>query len=314
MYGMRSRSGGGSLMPTLIGFLALMSALATANRAFPQGPANRFSVDVNAVALDVVVTDQKGRFVKGLERDDFVVLEDGVPQELSYFTAAATPVTVLLLLDSSSSVRSHLREVKKAANRFIDKLKRGDKARIGLFHAEVVFGPSFTDDMRQHMAMINKMRPQRSTLLYDALLASLNELAQLSDRKSLLVFTDGDDGGSQASMEDALEAARRSHATIYTVGLLGWNDDEGMNTNERLLTRISEYTGGRAFFPTDEKEMSKAFDRIQDELHRQYRMVYFPQDPETRGDWHDIEVQMSKRTNLVVRTRLGYYSGPERAR
>ncbi len=85
-----------------------------------------------------------------------------------------------------------------------------------------------------------------------------------------------------------------------------------MNTNERLLTQMAEYTGGRAFFPTDEDEMSRAFDRIQDELHRQYRMVYLLEDPEERSDWHEIEVKMSKRKNLIVRTRLGYYSGPER--
>ncbi len=279
--------------------------------ASPQEGTHRFSVDVNAVALDVVVTDQKGRFVKGLKEEDFVVQEDGVPQELTYFTSGVTPVTVLLLLDSSSSVRSHLREVQKSANRFVDKLQRGDQARIGLFHTDVIFGPTFTDDMKQHMAVIKQMRPQRSTLLYDALLASLEELSVIRDRKSLLIFTDGDDGGSRASLEDALEAARRSQATIYTVGLVGWNDEEGMNTNERLLTQMAEYTGGRAFFPTDEDEMSRAFDRIQDELHRQYRMVYFPEAPEERSDWHEIDVRMAKRKNLIVRTRLGYYRDSE---
>jgi VWFA-related protein len=96
------------------------------------------------------------------------------------------------------------------------------------------------------------------------------------------------------------------------VGLVGWSDEEGMNTNERLLTQMAEYTGGRAFFPTDEDEMSRAFDRIQDELHRQYRMVYFPEASEARNNWHEIEVRMSKRKNLLVRTRLGYYRGPER--
>lgn len=301
-----------TVMAGMIGLVGLLGAWTVTVGASPQERTHRFSVDVNAVALDVVVTDQKGRFVKGLKEEDFVVQEDGVPQELVYFTSGVTPVTVLLLLDSSSSVRSHLREVQKSANRFVDKLQRGDQARIGLFHTNVIFGPEFTDDMKQHMAVIKQMRPQRSTLLYDALLASLEELSVILDRKSLLIFTDGDDGGSQASMEDALEAARRSQATIYTVGLLGWSDEEGMNTNERLLTQMAEYTGGRAFFPTNEKEMSRAFDRIQDELHRQYRMVYFPEAPEARSNWHEIEVRMSKRKNLLVRTRLGYYRGSER--
>jgi VWFA-related protein len=291
--------------------VGIMGLTHTPVSALQESQPNRFSVDVNAVALDVVVTDQKGRFIKGLEKDDFAVREDGVPQELTYFTSTATPVTVMLLLDSSSSVRSHLREVQKAANRFVGKLQPGDQARIGLFHNTVLFGPRFTNDMDEHIAMIKQMRPQRSTHLYDALVAAFRELSPIKDRKALLVFTDGDDGGSQATMEDALEAARRSQVTIYTVGLLGWNDEEGMNTNEKLLTQIAEYTGGRAFFQQEPDEMSKAFDRIQDELHRQYRMVYFPQKSEGRGSWHDIEVTLTKRSSLVVRTRLGYYSAPD---
>ncbi len=270
----------------------------------------RFSVDVNAVALDVVVTDRKGRFVKGLKEEDFVVLEDGVPQELTFFTSGNTPITVLLLLDSSASVRSHQEEVQKDANRFISKLQKGDQARIGLFHNEVIFGPRFTDDMDEHIAMINRMRPQRSTHLYDALLSGLHELSVIPDRRALLVFTDGADGGSTATREDVLEASRRSQASVYTVGLVGWSFEEGMNTNQQLLTQIAEYTGGRAFFPQKEKEMRKAFDRIRDELHRTYRLAYFPPRKVDHATWHSVEVQLAKRKNLVVRTRLGYYSYP----
>ena len=114
-------------------------------------------------------------------------------------------------------------------------------------------------------------------------------------------------------MEDALEAARRSRLSIYAVGLLGWSLADGMDTNDVLLTQIAEYTGGRAFFPRNEKEMSTAFDRIRDELHRQYRMAYFPPNIEGERDWRNIEVRMTSRKNLVVRTRLGYYSSPEEA-
>jgi VWFA-related protein len=262
---------------------------------------------VSAVALDVVVTDARGRFVRGLRQDDFLVLEDGVPQTVTFFTADITPVTVLVLLDSSASVRSHLRGVQSAANRFINDLPRGDAARIGFFHDRVVFGPRFTDDMREHVAMINQMRPQRSTHLYDGLIASLKELATVQGRKALLVFTDGDDEGSEASLEQALEAARRSQVSVYAVGLLGWNADDGMDTNEGLLTVITELTGGRAFYPSTEEDMRTAFDTISDELHRQYRMAYFPANAEEDDRWRNVEVKMRTRTNLVVRTRVGYY-------
>jgi Ca-activated chloride channel family protein len=270
-----------------------------------------FTAGVSAVALDVVVTDRRGRFVRGLTHDDFVILEEGIPQELAFFTSEGTPVTVLVLLDSSASVRAHLREVQAAANRFINRLPRGDAARVGFFHDSVVFGPRFTDNMKEHVAMINQMRPQRRTQLYDALLASLEELSPVQNRKALLLFTDGDDEGSEASMADALEAARRSRVSIYSVGLLGWSAAGGMDTNEGLLSRVAEYTGGRAFFPTNEKEMRTAFDAISQELHRQYRMAYFPTTDDSVLGWRDIEVRMAARENLIVRTRLGYYRAPD---
>jgi Ca-activated chloride channel family protein len=287
--------------------LLTMSVLATPRAAAADqlGTAS-FSLDVSAVALDVVVTDARGRFVRELTQGDFHVLEDGVPQELTFFTSEGTPATTLVLLDSSSSVRANLKEVQNSANRFIDRLPRGDAARIGFFHDRVVFGPEFTADMRQHVAMINQMRPQRSTHLYDALIASLKELSAVRDRKALVVFTDGDDEGSQASMEEALEAARRSRVSIYTVGLRGWSATGGVAINEDLLTQIADYTGGRAFFPENEKDMRAAFDAVTAELHQQYRMAYFPPAGENVDGWRDVDVSMTTRRGLIVRTRLGY--------
>jgi Ca-activated chloride channel family protein len=292
-----------------IGLLALLALPLVA--ASQQEGTPSFSSDVSAVALDVVVTDTRGRFVRGLTQDDFLIMEDGAPQELVFFTSEGTPVTVMVLLDSSASIRSNLEEVQNAANRFINRLPSGDAARIGFFHNRVVFGPRFTDNMNEHVAMINQMRPQRSTHLYDALLASFDELSTVQDRKALIVFTDGDDEGSETSMEEALEASRRANVSVYSVGLLGWSATGGMVINEGLLTQVAEYTGGRAFFPTDEDEMRDAFDTIAEELHRQYRMAYFPPTTEDVDGWRDIEVRMTSRENLIVRTRLGYYRPPD---
>jgi Ca-activated chloride channel family protein len=295
------------------GALCLSIALTVLRGASPAAgqpqQAPSYPVDVRAVALDVLVTDQKGRFVAGLKRDDFRVLEEGVPQELSFFTPGRTPVTVVVLLDSSASVRSDMLSIQKAANRFIKKLPSGDRARIGFFHEQVVFGPRFTDDMAEHSAMINQMHPQRSTHLYDALLEAFEKLEGVSERKALLVFSDGEDQGSRVSMESALEAARRSDVSVYSVGLVGWSAAGGMHTNQRLLEQIARLTGGRAFFPGNEKEMQKAFDRIRDELHHQYRMGYVPASGEEGpGQWREIRVELTRGKDLVVRCRRGYYS------
>ena len=298
----------------LTGLLVLLTPIAATlqqGAAASQRSSASFSLGVSAVALDVVVTDARGRFVRGLTPDDFQILEDGSPQELALFTSEGTPVTTLVLLDSSSSVRRNLKDVQNSANRFINKLPRGDAARIGFFHDRVVFGPEFTDNMKQHVAMINQMRPQRSTHLYDALIASLRELAAVQHRKALVVFTDGDDEGSEATVADALDAARRSLVSIYTIGLRGWSATDGIDTNEELLTQVAEYTGGRAFFPEDDKDMRAAFDDIAEELHQQYRMAYFPPSDDNVDGWRDIDVSMTSRTGLIVRTRLGYHRSGE---
>jgi len=298
----------------LIGIYPPNSQAWTREAAGQEENVPRYPVDVRVVALDVVVTDRKGRFVRGLKPDDFRVLELGVPQELAFFATGRTPVTVLVLLDSSASVRSNLLAVQKAANRFIDKLPRGDRARVGFFHDRVVFGPRFTDNMKEHSAMIKQMRPQRSTHLYDALVESLEMLEPVPGRKALLIFSDGEDQGSQTSMQRALEAAKRSHVSVHSVGLVGWNPEDGMYTNQGLFEQIARFTGGSAFFPGNEKEMRKAFDRIRDVLHHQYRLGYVPgHRDEQPGHWREVQVKLTRRRGLVVRTRLGYYSEGRRA-
>jgi Ca-activated chloride channel family protein len=292
----------------LFGALPAASGAWTREGAGQHPNAPRYAVDVRAVALDVLVTDQNGRFVSGLRPNDFRVLEQGVRQELSFFTADRTPVTIVVLLDSSASVRSDMLSIQKAAHRFIKKLASGDRARIGFFHDQVVFGPRFTDDMAEHSAMINQMRPQRSTHLYDALTQSFERLERVSERKALLVFSDGEDQGSRTSMQGALEAARQSDVSVYAVGILGWSADDGRHTNQRLLEQIARLTGGRAFFPDDEKQMQKAFDRIRGEIHHQYRMGYVPASGgEGLGQWREIQVELTRRKDLVVRCRRGYY-------
>ncbi len=297
------------VLTVLFGALPAASGAWTGRGDGQHPDAPRYPVDVRAVALDVLVTDQEGRFVSGLRPNDFRVLEQGVRQELSFFTADRTPVTIVVLLDSSASVRSDILSIQKAANRFIKKLASGDRARIGFFHDQVVFGPRFTDDMAEHSAMINQMRPQRSTHLYDALTQSFERLERVSDRKALLVFSDGEDQGSRTSMQGALEAARQSDVSVYAVGILGWSADDGRHTNQRLLEQIARLTGGRAFFPGDDKQMQKAFDRIRGEIHHQYRMGYVPASGgEGPSQWREIQVELTRRKDLVVRCRRGYYS------
>lgn len=279
----------------------------------------QFSVAVENVTLDVVVADRRGRFVPGLAMEEFEVLEQGIPQELNYFTSSATPVSTLLLLDSSSSVRSSIGAIQTGAYLFVKNLGPGDKARIGLFHSQVHFGPPFSGDLAAHLGTIRSMRPQGKTALYDAVLSSLDELSLVEGRKALLVFTDGDDSGpdgqgSAAALEDAIEGGKLSDAAIYSVGFSGWRPTEGSGVNRGFLTRLAAESGGRAFFPEDLDDIRKSFEQIQEELHHQYRMAYRPQDPSPELVWRTIQVRLPNRKDLTVRARLGYYSGPDASR
>ncbi len=275
----------------------------------------QFKVAVQAVNLSVTVTDKNGRFVPNLEVTDFEVLEDNAPQELSFFTAEVTPVTVLLLLDASTSIRPSVEGVKEAAINFVSKLWDGDRAIIADFNDKIRFSTHFTDDIDRLIGSIQSLYPSGWTALYDSILISLDKVAEIEGRKALLVFTDGDDSrssgyGSEATRDDTVEGAKFYEVTIYSVGFRGSRGGGSGGVNKGFLKKISKDTGGAAFFPKDIGELNESFSQIQDELHSQYRMAYIPNNTDRDGRWRKIEIRVKGRDDLVVRTRQGYYALP----
>lgn len=265
--------------------------------------------------LNVVVTDKTGRYVPGLEAAQFEVLEDGVPQEVSFFSAEVTPLTVLLLLDASTSMRPSVAGVKEAAANFVRKLWDGDKAIVGDFNEKVRFSTHFTDDVDRLIATIESLYPSGWTALYDSILISTDKLSQVDGRKALLVFTDGDDSrgqgfGSEATDDDAVEGGKLSEVTIYSIGFRGARRGGGGGVNKGFLRRLAQETGGEAFFPGDMGELNQSFTRIQEELHSLYRLAYVPKNNRRAGGWRKLEVRLKEREDLVARTRTGYYARP----
>ena len=213
-----------------------------------------FMVRVPSVTLDVVVADERGRFVTGLDADEFEILEDGVPQEIRYFTADLTPVTSLLLLDSSASVRSSLSAIQTAAYIFLRNMATEDQGRVATFSEGVRFGPAYTSEIWNQVSMIRAMRPFGKTALYDAILTSLQELSRVEERKALILVSDGEDSGPDAkgsvsTREQALEGARLSEGAIYTVGYTGWSPEGGGKLNREFLDEVAEQSGGRSYYP-----------------------------------------------------------------
>jgi VWFA-related protein len=272
----------------------------------------RFNVSVEAVYLNVVVVDFMGRFHPELTVEDFEVLEDGVPQDLSYFTAESTPVTVLLLLDKSSSIHRSVDGIKDAASEFLRRLRPGDEAAVAFFNQDVRFVTPFTDDRSTLYRGVRTLRAGGVTALYDAVNRSLDKLSEIEGRTAILVFSDGVDsrpaaGGSEAAAKDVYERGRLSEASIYTIGFQGATP-AGYGISRGFLKRLAEESGGRAFFPKGIKELSRAFAQIQAELHSQYRLAYLPKNNRMDGSWRNIEVRIKGTTHLHARTRQGYYA------
>lgn len=274
-----------------------------------------FVIRVPSVTLDVVVSDRRGRFVTGLGPRDFEVLEDGVPQEIGFFTAELTPVSSLLLLDTSASVRSSLSAIQTAAYLFLRTMATDDRGRVATFSEGVRFGPPYESDLRNQVAMIRAMRPFGRTALYDAILTGLQELSLVESRKALILLSDGEDSGraakgSVSTREQALEGARLSEGAIYTVGYTGWSPDGGGRLNREFLDAVAEQSGGRSYYPEEVEELPRFFREIQHELHRQYQIAYLPSRDRREGGWRGIEVRVKGRPELTARTRKGYYAAP----
>lgn len=275
----------------------------------------QFRATVQAINLSIVVTDKKGRFIPDLTEVDFEVLEDGIPQEIGFFTAEVTPVTLLLLLDASTSVRPSVDGIKEAASNFVGKLWDGDQAIVADFNERIRFSSHFSGDVDRLIQTIQSLYPSGWTALYDAVLFSLDKVSEAEGRKALLVFTDGDDSrsagqGSEANSKQAIEGAKFSEVTIYSVGFEGRRMAGAKGVNKGFLKDLAEETGGRSFFPDGIGELNNDFDAIQNELHSQYRLAYAPKNLEPNGEWRAIDVRIKNRDDLVVRTRKGYYAYP----
>lgn len=297
---------------SVLGLLIALAATLVAGAGERRQDPFRLQVQVEAVNLGVAVSDDRGRFVSGLTAEDFIVREDGIPQEITFFAAEAAPLTILVLLDASLSMRASLDYVKEAAATFVDRLWEGDVAMIGEFNDRVRFGGEFTDDRFRLTANIMALDPLGPTALYDASILALERLHFADgDRKALLIFTDGDDSrsmgfGSEASAGDAIEAARLTDSVVYAIGFEG----NGARVNKRFLRRLTEETGGQALFPERTGDLIGSFERIEADLHAQYRLAYIPRKAERDGEWREVQVSVRGRRGLTTRTRNGYYALP----
>ena len=278
----------------------------------PQPPSFRAGVDV--VSLNVTVTDGQERFVTDLTQDDFLLYEDGVLQETTYFSRRQLPIALALMIDTSASMDERMTTAQEAAIGFSRRLRPEDLAEIIDFDSRVEILQAFTNSIDALEEAIRLTSAGGSTSLYNALYISLRELKKaplrVEDvrREAIIVLSDGDDTSSLVSFEEVLDLAHRSETAIYSIGLKTDEEGSGFREADFVLRELAQETGGRAFFPEQIEDLAGIYEQISDELSSQYSLGYVSANPLQNGQWRRIVVQM-KRENTIARTKQGYF-GP----
>ncbi len=307
------------LLAALVAALAVTSAQeAPAPQQPPPAGQTPFRAGVELVSLNVIVTEGGGRYVTDLNADDFNVFEDGVKQDVTFFTKSNLPIALALLLDTSASMESKLPTAQEAAIGFAKKMRTQDLAEVIDFDSRVVVLQNFTNNAAEIEQAIRKTSAGGSTSLYNAVYIALKDLKKVVARnvdeirhQAIIVLSDGEDTSSLLPFEEVLDLAKRSETAIYTIGLRA---NEGPSTTtkgfkeaEFVLRQLSQETGGRAFFPNQLADLANVYGQINEELSSQYTVGYTSRNPKRDGSWRRVVVRTT-RAGTIARTKQGYFA------
>ena len=313
---MRSR-----LLRAAVGAMLLAFAAAGRQAPPPQPPApavqsdqpTRISVDVTRVSMAFSVTDKKGRFVTGLAKEDFELLENGKPQTIQEFNAEPSlPLRVAVLIDTSNSIRDRFKFEQEAASQFLSEMLRSnaDKAMVVSFDSTAEIVANLTDDTEKLSNAIRELRPGGGTAMYDAIRFASDKLAEEQPsyqfRRIIVIVSDGDDNQSRGTRDQSLEAAQVADTFIYAISTN--NLSSGDTDGDKVLKYFSGQTGGKAYFPFKLEDLSQSFDVIAEEVRHQYAILYRPEPLRADGLFHRVEIRVRGHKELTVRARSGYFA------
>jgi VWFA-related protein len=277
---------------------------------------------IRRVRLPITVVDKKGQFVPGLTKDDFLVFEDKLGQQIETFSddlGEAFPLYLAVLMDTSPSTAGKVKFEQESAMNFIHTVvrPRRDRVLFATFDHEINLRQDFTDklDLVQR-AVFGVKQLGNQTALYDAIWQFCDEkLRSAGGRRVLVVITDGEDTYSRANMRDAIDIAQRTETTIFAIstkaGFLsavpGVEAGQVKDKKDRDLVTLADETGGMAFFTGDMLSLERSFTKISKELRAQYLVTYKPVNDRYDGSFRKIDVKLAEgRKDLKVRTKHGY--------
>jgi Ca-activated chloride channel family protein len=291
---------------------ALLTALILASGSI-FGQQATFKAGTSIVPVLTTVTDNQGRLVPNLEQDEFTILDNGKPQPITLFQNETQPFTVVVMLDFSFSMTTHLELLKQATEQFILRMLPADKGQVGAFSDKIQFSGEFTNDRDDLVAALKDLQFGNPTRLYDAIEASIDMLKDVEGRKIVLVFTDGDDTASRKGMGDVLDRAKATETMIYAIGLeseFPVGPGRMQRTRpDRGLRKLADETGGGYFELKKTTELAPTFTRVAQELHSLYTIGFQPTVLDNKE--HRLEVKM-KQAGQTGRARRSYIASAER--
>ena len=270
--------------------------------------------DVEEVVLNVTVLDDHNKLVMNLTKPDFSVAEDGVAQSIISFQHEDIPVSMGLLVDNSGSMRDKRQAVNSAALDLVKASNKDDEAFVVNFSDEAYIDQDFTSDLGKLREGLAHIDSKGGTALYDAVVASADQLAKGAKRPKqvLLVITDGEDNASVMSLEQTIQRIQALQGpVVYSIGLLFKDEGGGREARraKRALQILSSETGGVAFFPKSLDEVDQIAEEVARDIRSQYTIGYHSTKAASLGGYRIVKVEAHAQGygKLIVRTRTGYY-------
>ncbi len=272
-----------------------------------------FRSDVRLVRMLATVRDADGKLAGNLKRDDFQIVDNGVPQDVAVFEATTEkPLCVALLIDCSRSTQREHRTELDSVRTFVRSLFQagnpGDAATLYSFNADVTLEASWTRSAERIERALNRLRSEGATALYDAISFGAQDLKSRDGRHVAVIVSDGGNTFGKTTYLQALEAAHAADTIIYSVIIVPVAEEPGRNTGgEHALASLSNSTGGRTFFPGTTKDLDRAFAEILRDLRMQYLLGYYPHSlPVTHERFHEVRLSL-RRAGYTVASRRGYF-------
>jgi len=279
----------------------------------PPSDADTIILNVTRVNLLFTVSDKRGRFITDLTKDDFEIFDGKKKQTIRDFAAESDlPLRLAVVIDTSNSIRDRFRFQQEAALEFLRTSMRmaKDKAIVVGFDMLPNLASDLTDDMQKLERAVRDLRPGGGTSLYDAIaFASRDKLSQDQPRhkfrRAIILLSDGDDNNSKYTRDQALEMAHKADVVIYTIST---NISRTESDGDKVLKYYAQETGGLAFFPFKVQDLAQSFENIANEIRHQYSILYNPEPLHADGLYHEVEVKVRNKKDMVVRVKKGYYA------